>query len=80
MPFLMPTTLWVCAYEAVEQLIMCWGVNMATIALYKKIVWLLMSSRAWLACRWSHTPLQHAVARRHGPVIELLQKYEARLG
>ncbi len=32
------------------------------------------------ACRWGHTPLQHAVSRRHGPAIEVLQKYDARLG
>ena len=31
-------------------------------------------------CRWGHTPLQHAVAKRHGPVVELLQKHGARLG
>ena len=33
-----------------------------------------------ITCRWGHTPLQHAVSRRHGPAIEVLQKYDARLG
>ena len=32
------------------------------------------------SCRWGHTPLQHAVSRRHGPAIEVMQKYDARLG
>lgn len=33
-----------------------------------------------LLCRWGHTPLQHAISRRHGPAIELLQRAGADLG
>ena len=33
-----------------------------------------------LLCRWGHTPLQHAITRRHGPAIELLQLAGADLG